>query len=806
MKKNKFLLFSPVILTGTTLATLISCGQTDIKDSKDIYIAVDGVQQDFYNKAIELFKQTDSYKEGFRIKTIAKDVWSALDFSVQGINDNAVPDIFYTPQDRLTDFVQKNAVANLDKFDPNLFDDIAKEVQLTETEKNDAKKFGEVSGVSRDGLRTLSQLVGIRHNKEGIIIASNKSELETRNVFNNPSSDTLKELVESGEIVLRLQDLWYGNGIFYGGMKAYWDSLSEEEQTRYGKKFGEALASKTIYADPTTPNKHSSGFIKGDKYHPIYKKGLEAVVDVLWPVINAAYFMTDEEYSQTPWAKKDISRADLQGLYTKEVGNVQSRIFELMAENKLSYTIIGTWDVQVAQRTANAKSFFNVIKVNENTEYKQAPGAWSFMINARNNGASEARRKAISQFIKNIFEVDPYYNYFKQDSKVPYSQSRQEAINQKISEDNKAKTKEISDLATELGYTDVKDLKASTDLLLQPVINFRNEAIFWNSWSSDEDKTNPLGEQNIIKKEKMSLSDVKKISIVQDSDYATLNSSLEDAIPLRNAVAAILGLTNDWDSQLQGNQQTWQIGDSLLKEGEFDRLAASNDIVQDATNKTFHIRKVEKMIFGANGDNKTTDVAQLIAKISEAITNNTLDTLISDVVTKAKTFAKSSKTPASDEVVEKAANLYFNNYVNAAKTSKVIENALTNYNIPKKDKTPSNYKVNDVISKLEEYDKLLSFDKILAVMSSTKPIAENGLGSLNTQTNRFDSSNPQFVGVWEKWNNLILGNVEWYKTLKDNNVKTRDKFLTALEDKFSTTFADFASAIQQGTTVLKLDA
>ncbi|MCU9937720.1 hypothetical protein NW731_04740 [Mycoplasmopsis felis] len=132
--------------------------------------------------------------------------------------------------------------------------------------------FGKVVGKSNDGLRNVEQFVGLRHNKEGIILASNKSEEETRTIFNNANTDTLKELVEAGETVLRIQDLWYGNGVFYGGMETYFNSLSEEEQEAFGKNFANILASKILYYDGT---KTTSGFIKTDKHHEIYKKVLK---------------------------------------------------------------------------------------------------------------------------------------------------------------------------------------------------------------------------------------------------------------------------------------------------------------------------------------------------------------------------------------------------------------------------------------------------------------------------------------------------------------------------------------------------
>lgn len=45
------------------------------------------------------------------------------------------------------------------------------------------REFGNVKAISKDGLDEVTKFVGLRHNKEGIVIASNKSEEETREVF-----------------------------------------------------------------------------------------------------------------------------------------------------------------------------------------------------------------------------------------------------------------------------------------------------------------------------------------------------------------------------------------------------------------------------------------------------------------------------------------------------------------------------------------------------------------------------------------------------------------------------------------------
>lgn len=809
MKKNKFLLFSPMVLGFASLVTLISCGQSDkISEQKDIYVAVDGVQTKFYEKAIELFNKTESYNKGFRIKTINKDVWAALDFTVQGLDDKSVPDIFYAPQDRLTDFMQKNALADINTFSPNLFNDIATKLSLSQQQKEDMREFGNVKAISKDGLDEVTKFVGLRHNKEGIVIASNKSEEETREVFKNPSTDTLKELVEKGETVLRLQDLWYGNGIFYGGMEAYWNSLTPSQKEAYGKNLDKYLASKILYLSSDEANKVSSGFIKGDKFHEIYKKGLEAVVDVLWPVIDAAYIMDESKFSKTVWFKKGITQSDLQSLYVKDMGNVYASAMKLMKENKISYSLIGTWDVQNSEIAGGAKSFFNVIKVNENAQYKQAPGSWSYMINSRNNGASKDRKDAISQFLKIVFEIDPYYEYFKSDSKVPYSQHRQDQVKEKILEDNKQAFDSIHKLATDLGYADAKELQNATNTFLKPLIEFMNTGVFWPSWETPKNLNNPDADDNLTPTSEMNIDPTKRASFIKAEKYDQLASQMKPTLALRNTIAVLLGLKDNWSTQLVGNGESWQIGASKMKDNAFAKLSEQykDQIVQqqpkDNLEGTFHIRKVEKIIFGANGDNKTTDVVELLKQISEAITNNTLDKLIADVVARAKEFSKeTAKVAVSDQEIEKAAKLYFQNYINAARITKLVQDELQNNNMPKKNGTPSNYKGQVVINKLEQYDKLLSFDKILNVITSTKTLDQGGVGILQTQPSRFDSSNPRFAFVWGRWNDQVLGNVEWYKQLKSQNVNSAQTFLNVLENKFSEVFTEFANSLKDGASV-----
>ncbi|MCU9931782.1 hypothetical protein NWE60_02030 [Mycoplasmopsis felis] len=94
---------------------------------------------------------------------------------------------------------------------------------------------------------------------------------------------------------------------------------------------------------------------------------------------------------------------------------------------------------------------------------------------------------------------------------------------------------------------------------------------------------------------------------------------------------------------------------------------------------------------------------------------------------------------------------------------------------------------------------MLSFDKILKVVTSTKDLKNNGIGVLTTQPTRFDSSNPQFSHVWGRWNDRTFGNAEFYKTLKGKGVTTKEQFVSAIEDNLSSLFSEWASTFTDPT-------
>ncbi|MCU9931781.1 hypothetical protein NW733_03760 [Mycoplasmopsis felis] len=216
-----------------------------------------------------------------------------------------------------------------------------------------------------------------------------------------------------------------------------------------------------------------------------------------------------------------------------------------------------------------------------------------------------------------------------------------------------------------------------------------------------------MSEQNMIPASEMQITGDKKATFISDESYNTLNSSLTSTLPLRNTIASLLGLTNDWSNQLVGGQgnQSWQVGAQILKDGAFAALSEEykDNIVQEAANGenkgSFHMRKVEKIIFGANGDNKESDVLPLIEEISNAIKENKLEELQSKIVAKAKVFSnKAAKTTVDDATIEKVAKAYFGNYVNAARISSLVKSELANKNILKKIIHLQNIKVNKLLT------------------------------------------------------------------------------------------------------------
>ncbi|VEU74777.1 Maltose-binding periplasmic proteins/domains [Mycoplasmopsis citelli] len=798
---KKKLLFKSSLLMGAfgSVATLVACstpeagtgqvapGNPEVVDSKkEIIIAVDGKQKTFYNKLIELFKNTDSYKAGYRIKTIDKDVFGALDPQV-GITDPSVPDIFYAPHDRVTTFVNSNQVVDLEKFDPTLLDEVAKIIHATEAEKKDMIDFGSVSGFVGTGqnIKVLKKLFGIRHNLEGIILASNKNKEEALKELNDPNTDSLEELVKAGKAIIRLQDFWYGNGILGG----YFNEI--EQSNPEFKRVNEDLMSRILYSvDGGTV----SGFqnVEKNKYYEYFKEGVKIATRLYFPVYEAAYLLDPNKFSETPWAKKGISQDDLKAVLTSDMNQVQNKIFELMKKGQIDYAIIGTWDLQNSENSGGAKSFFNIGQTVDGHHYRQALGAWSFLVNQRNAGVPEERKKAISQIIKLAVSPDPNFEYFKSDSKVQFTVGAREAIRNKIIQNLEDTNVHYKEFIKRLGYASHKELLKE----LQPILSLeksRDNTPFYE-WEVNKNVQEPLNDVNLLKFDVLGQKDIiKNLPLVQKEDTDNFVKTLKDETGLRNALASMFSKTL---KEFQFQEKSWLINDGIVKPEAFDN-EKYKELKDD---KAWHLRKVEKQIFGANGDNND-DKVKLVNKVLDSLKNNSLDNLYKEVEDKALQFIKEvAVTPADDQIIKKAVKLYLNNYVNQALwydfvTKKVKEQE-------KIFLTPKGTTLEEASSEVANFEKTLSFDKLLQVVESKTPIKEGGQGQIVFQSNRIDHSNPQFEkNVWDNWNGQTFGNVLFLQNIaQESGTKDLNWFENKILEKLNERFTAASDTINKATT------
>ncbi|APJ38095.1 hypothetical protein [Mycoplasmopsis pullorum] len=789
MKLKKKLLLGGLGLGGLTLvATSAACGpDTKAEEIKEIVIGVDGVQKDFYNKVIEEFNKTEYHtKHGFKITILEKDVFSAKEIGTTGASDyKVVPDIFYAPE--ITDLASKNALTNLDKFDPSLFDTITTQLGLSDAEKQSMKEYGTVSGIERNAAKPTPEkrLYGIRHNVEGIVMASNLDYETTKNVLLSPNTNSLKELVEEGLAIVRLQDFWYGAGIM-GGV------FTEIAKQNSGKKDLQDLMAKILYSDGASAK---SGFIIGDKYHEHFKKGVQAAMDLVFPIWQAAYLMNEEEFKQTKWAQRGITQSDLVAVIDKDMGTVQQKIWELLKAKKINFAVVGTWDVQNTQKNADTNVFVNVIKATDESAYVQQPGAWSYAINSRNNGASAERKGAISEFIKLIFKLEPYKAYFKSDSKIPYGNHMQDELKKSMTNELKEENKEFAKFYEPLGYTSADEF---IDAYHSQGKVLSKAKVDYGTWDISNSNT-PLDEKNIIKVD-YGLDGAE----FESEAWVELKNALKPVTGLRNAEAALLGIEL---SALVGDGQPWQVGPEIIK-SEF--VQAHPELIQNAEIGTLHVRKVEDYIFGANGDSGDSKEA-LYAKITEAIKNNTLNALYEEVKAKATEFANAAKVEVSDEVITKASELYFNNYVNNAQIRVLVEKVAPKF-VLRKDGTASDVELSKATDEIAKYEKNGAINKILDVVTSRRSIEDGGLGVLTTLTERIDHSNPQFAStVWGIWNDSTFGNKVFIKETADKilakktetpDLDAKAEFTAAVLEQMSKLYSDKAKIMTE--TALQL--
>ncbi|EFF41305.1 hypothetical protein [Mycoplasmopsis alligatoris] len=765
---------------GSNTGTGSQSGQID--KNKEILLAVDGPQQGMYDHVVAEFAKSESYKLGYRIRLIKKDVFGALDTFVGHTDRNVVPDLFYAPQDRITDLAQRNVVSDLDTFDKSLFDDVLAVTGASSDEKTQARTFGTVVGAN-EGDKTFSpvrKLFGIRHNQEAIVLASTKELAGVKADMANDKTNTLEDLVKSGEAFIRLQDFWYGNGVLNAGIMGSNPSKMSNE-----------LITKILYSEK---GKITSGFLKTNANHEAFKKGIAEAAKIYFPIWQAAYNTSDEAYKTTVWGKKGIEKGSLQKMLSNDMGAVQAEIWALMKQRKFNYAIVGTWDIQNALKSADAKSFVNIGETSKGNQYVQAAGSWSYLINARNNGAHPTRVKALKEILKLIFSKESYYQYFKTDSKVPFYLNSQSEVKKLQGAEATLPKQKLDAIMKEAGISSLEDLYKEYEKQAKSFDELK--AYSANGWSVEKDPKNPLDSKN---EEAAVNLDATKFKEIEASKVTEYNKNFGKTTGLRNAVAGILGVDLD---KLKGNNEPWQVGFDILKEGlKFDAEAKDdkNKFLNSAkqTENSLHVRKIEKFIFGVDGDSQS-DKDEFDNKVVAALKENKLAELKAEALTKAKQVSGwLAKTSVTEEVIKKAVDLYFNFNANRGLLIGFVNDYVKNAKFVKADKTKTNLSLQQVSEAIAEYEKSLAVDKVLNVVTSTKTIAEGGLGILKTGT-RVDGSNPQFGSVaWGVWNDQTFGSKPFLietPALKADNV-TLQQFTDAVEEQLHNLYKQKIEAI-----------
>ncbi|WAM04809.1 hypothetical protein [Mycoplasmopsis cynos] len=156
--------------------------------------------------------------------------------------------------------------------------------------------------------------------------------------------------------------------------------------------------------------------------------------------------------------------------------------------------------------------------------------------------------------------------------------------------------------------------------------------------------------------------------------------------------------------------------------------------------KALHIRKLQKFIFGANGDTKEEN-NDLIEKLKNYVLEDQkngnevkVNQAYDEVFRKAKEFAtKYSNNVPSDEILKNVTKKHLNIFLNANIVRASISSIFENTKFKNKDKTDSKYSFKEVDAKISEFEGKSTFNKLLKVFSSTKEIKDGGIGIFKTQ-------------------------------------------------------------------------
>ncbi|RIV16782.1 hypothetical protein [Mycoplasmopsis gallopavonis] len=570
---------------------------------KILVINVDGAQQTMYKNAFALFKKTPAFKKGYRISKIEKGVFDIIDTASNAgaLDFKQSPDLFYAPSDRATSLAEKNMISDINQWDPSLLNSLVTTYHISDAQKQALLDYGNFIGTTRkDGKTVLEKrFIALRHNQEGIVLASNLTEQEAKKDLLKPENNSLEEIVANGKGLFYYQNFWFGNGILGGHFK---NIETPEKNVAY-------YMNKSVYPNVET-NQGASGWVETDENYAAFKPGIDIAARMSYQIWNAVYKMTDEQYAQSPWGQKGIKRGSLEIALQSDGGQFNNQIYSFFKEGKLNYTILGTWELQNAFKNGGVKSIFAVPNVKDGVEYLQAPGSWTYSINIRNTSSKyypnqEERKDAIKSLLLAIYSPEASNAYFKADTKVPFLESLQDALKADVSSSSLTQNVEIQNFAVELGYANAKALK---DKYLESVQAYdaASKATSGNGWLISTD-ANPLAEQNYLQANEFLAPLPDKSDLV----IGQLKEVLQPALALQNSLAAM------YNGSLNSEEATKLLG-SLGCVLNPNLLVADQSVLDKYAslreNQTeWHLRKLEKEIWGVNGNSAADFLAQLVA-------------------------------------------------------------------------------------------------------------------------------------------------------------------------------------------------
>ncbi|ATO30657.1 hypothetical protein CO229_00780 [Mycoplasmopsis bovirhinis] len=282
-----------------------------------------------------------------------------------------------------------------------------------------------------------------------------------------------------------------------------------------------------------------------------------------------------------------------------------------------------------------------------------------------------------------------------------------------------------------------------------------------SSWSADANKSDPKAEANYYKFQDQ-LRELYKDTLLSSQHFETLK--LQDVLPLRNFMAAILGISNINDLKGSDNTSEWKINSNLLKEG-----ATGYDNEKDSGELS--LRKLESHFLGVDGDKSDNDKNTYIEKLKTALlsdinktessTTEGMEKIKKEIQDKVRNFVNTYRKDGTleEDKLKKYVDDYLNTYLNVAKvraTFSILYTINSNSN--------STWNVN--------FDEI--FEKIFAYKGETKISGQNdkkfkdNFWTNNTNTEPANEANYYKVENHQKMLDRL------YKHLTDNFAKLSD--------------------------------